>query len=348
MQPTGAGGGTHDIVAAMLFPGISEQVDNFEQRYELGSELGRGAFSTVLRVVHKERKTEHALKIVKKSQSVSKLASEIAMSMKVEHPGLVKVSAVLETEDSLGLEMELLLGKELFDAICDMEGAYTEHDAAHIIRQLAGVVSYLNSIGIAHRDIKPENIIYVAENASPCSAIKVTDLGLAKSRGESEALMITPCGTPGYVAPEVLQQAGYGFECDMWSIGVILYILLCGYQPFYEDPPMLYESIMAGRYTMPAEEWDLISAEGKQLVQGLLVVDPSQRLSAAQVLSHSWLASHADEADPSCPSLVKAQSNLGQFNAKRTFRVAGLKVLSSIRFAKMCRSANTSADGSGA
>jgi len=308
-------------------------VSPFADVCDLGVELGRGAFSTVFRATRKDDQTLHALKVVKKSFSIAKLASEIEMSMRVDHPGLVRVSTVLETQDSLGLLMELLEGKELFDAICDMDGAYTEHDAASVVGQLADVIFYLNGLGIAHRDIKPENIIYAAADAKPAERIKVTDLGLAKSRGSVADQMMTPCGTPGYVAPEVLRQEGYGNECDMWSIGVIMYILLCGYQPFYEDPPMLYESIMAGRYELPAEEWDLVSPLAKQLVNGLLVVDPAARMTPAQVKAHGWITGHSDRSLDVC-QLEMSKSNLCEFNAKRTFRRGVKKVVNALRLAR--------------
>eukprot|EP00656_Telonema_subtile_P018441 TRINITY_DN19961_c0_g1_i4.p1 TRINITY_DN19961_c0_g1~~TRINITY_DN19961_c0_g1_i4.p1 ORF type:complete len:236 (+),score=37.91 TRINITY_DN19961_c0_g1_i4:97-804(+) len=211
-----------------------------------------------------------------------------------------------------------------------MESAYSEHDAANIIAQLVDVVQYLNDIGIAHRDIKPENIIYVDSNSGPDAKVKLTDLGLAKSR-ESDMQMMTPCGTPSYVAPEVLKQAGYGFECDMWSIGVITYILLCGYQPFWEDPPMLYNSIMAGSYTMPVEEWEGISDLAKDLISKLLVVDASKRLTPAEVLDHAWIRGHVSKTLERGVLPETTSIKLKAFNAKRSFRMAGLKVMASIR-----------------
>eukprot|EP00658_Telonema_sp_P-2_P038018 TRINITY_DN27330_c0_g1_i4.p1 TRINITY_DN27330_c0_g1~~TRINITY_DN27330_c0_g1_i4.p1 ORF type:complete len:394 (-),score=127.73 TRINITY_DN27330_c0_g1_i4:362-1543(-) len=319
-------------VMAHLLPNISTLVEEFDDVFEIGDELGRGAFSQVFRIHRKETGERRALKIVQKTQAIAKLESEIALSMRVDHPGLVKMEDVFETGTCLGLQMELLEGKELFDAICDLDaGAYSEHDAAHIISQLADTIAYLNSLGIAHRDVKPENVIYVEASAALCSQVKLTDLGLAKIRDAQAAQMMTPCGTPSYVAPEVLQQKGYGDECDMWSLGVITYILLCGYQPFYEDPPMLYNTIMNGEYSMPEEEWDQISDLAKDLVRRLLVVDPTDRMTPAQVLDHAWCTGHlAKELDPAvlCPVV---SANLKEFNAKRTLRMAGLKVISSLR-----------------
>jgi len=157
--------------------------------------------------------------------------------------------------------------------------------------------------------------------------VKITDLGLAKLYGDHD-LMMTPCGTPGYVAPEVLAQQGYGMECDMWSVGVIMYVLLCGYLPFYEDPPMLYDSIRNARYDMPEADWDPVSSEAKDLVTRLLVVDREARLTPAQVLEHPWLTS--DTAKDNV--LGNIGEKIKSFNAKRKLRMAGLKIITANRF----------------
>merc|ERR1712224_544862 len=138
--------------------------------------------------------------------------------------------------------------------------------------------------------------------------------------------MMTSCGTPGYVAPEVISREGYGKECDMWSVGVILYALLCGYIPFYEDPPELYDSIRNARFDFPDEDWDVISAESKDLICKLLVVYPKVRLSPDQVLQHPWITNASDTVLGNIGQRMKADV------ARRRLRMAGLKIIAANRF----------------
>ena len=148
-------------------------------------------------------------------------------------------------------------------------------------------MAYIHSKGIVHRDLKPENLLYAAP--SPNENLKLADFGLAHILKENEILE-TACGTPGYVAPEVLNGDGYQTPVDMWSLGVVLYILLCGFPPFYDDSTrILFEIIKQGRYDFPPEYWDDVSESAKDLIRKLLVVDPAQRLTAAQVKEHPWV-----------------------------------------------------------
>jgi calcium/calmodulin-dependent protein kinase I len=187
------------------------------------------------------------------------------------------------------LVMELVQGKELFDKIVE-RGQYSERDAAHISRQFVRAIEYLHSRGIAHRDLKPENLLSVGSGDQ--EIIKVADFGLSKNFGDEK--MMTSCGSPGYVAPEVLECETYGKEVDMWSIGVIIYILLVGYPPFYADnDPALFKKIMACEYEF-GEGWDVISESAKDLIRKLLVKDPKKRLTAEQALQHPWLRKDTD------------------------------------------------------
>jgi len=184
--------------------------------------------------------------------------------------------------------MELLTGGELFDRIV-AKGSYSEKEASDLIKDIASAILYLHSIGIVHRDLKPENLIYLSpKNDSP---IKITDFGLAKYRSGKDMAMTTACGTPGYVAPEVLKNEPYDKAVDMWSLGVILYILLCGFPPFYhESTAQLYKQIKKGEYDFPDPYWTDISDSAKDLVRCLLCVPPKDRYTAAQVLAHPWIA----------------------------------------------------------
>jgi len=179
----------------------------------------------------------------------------------------------------------------LFDRIVG-KGSYKEKDAAFLIKQLVESLAYLHAKDIVHRDLKPENLLLKSKDDD--TVIKLADFGLSKIVGQ-EVMMQTACGTPGYVAPEVLKATGYGKEVDMWSVGVITYILLCGFPPFYQDNiPLLFESIMTADYDYPAEYWDHISDSAIDFIDSLLVVNPKKRLTAEQALQHKWLLNAPD------------------------------------------------------
>jgi len=190
--------------------------------------------------------------------------------------------------------MELATGGELFDSIVS-RGKYSEKDAARVVQQVASACHYLHAIGIVHRDLKPENLLLESKAAD--ARVKIADFGLSKIM-EATSVLQTACGTPGYVAPEVLLGEGYNQEVDVWSIGVITYILLCGFPPFYADSnAKLFEKIMAGSYTFPSPYWDKISESAKDLIKKMLVVEPKQRYSSKQVMDHPWIQGLAPVSD---------------------------------------------------
>merc|ERR1719222_1191188 len=190
------------------------------------------------------------------------------------------------------LVMELVTGGELFDRIVS-RGNYTEKDAASLMATLCDALNYLHGKHIVHRDLKPENLLY----SSPAddAIIKVADFGLARVVSGKD-MMKTACGTPGYVAPEILKNQGYDSGAvDVWSAGVILYILLCGFPPFYEEElPALFDQILHARFDFPSPWWDNISKEAKDLVKAMLVIDPAARLTAAQVMEHPFVKKPGD------------------------------------------------------
>mmetsp|Transcript_11707 Transcript_11707/g.28520 ORF Transcript_11707/g.28520 Transcript_11707/m.28520 type:complete len:243 (+) Transcript_11707:2-730(+) len=226
---------------------------------------------------------------------------------------------VVNEPKKINLVMELVSGGELFDRIVS-RGSYTEADAALCIRQICGALQYMHKMGICHRDLKPENILYATPD--PDAPIKLADFGLAKVVS-SDAIMQTACGTPGYVAPEILQNQGFGVEVDCWSVGVILYILLCGFPPFYEEElPKLFSTIMQGKYDFPSPWWDNVSDDAKDLVQKLLVVDPKARYTADDVLEHQWITTSAPTEQ-----LSEAMKSLKKYNANRKLKKVALGVI---------------------
>jgi len=211
---------------------------------------------------------------------------EMEILQKVHHPNIIALREMIDTKDKIYFVMELVTGGELFDRIVE-KGSYSEEDAKELVRKIVSAVEYLHSKGIAHRDLKPENLLVKSLECD--TEVKIADFGLSKII-DQEKMMQTACGTPGYVAPEVLQAEGYGEEVDMWSIGVITYILLCGFPPFYsESVPEVFEQIMKAEYDYPAEYWDDISEDAKDFINHLLVVDVKKRLSAKKALEHGWL-----------------------------------------------------------
>ncbi|XP_071357897.1 calcium/calmodulin-dependent protein kinase type 1D isoform X2 [Trachinotus anak] len=217
----------------------------------------------------------------------SSIENEIAVLRRIKHENIVALEDIYESPDHLYLIMQLVSGGELFDRIVE-KGFYTEKDASTLIRQVLDAVNYLHRMGIVHRDLKPENLLYF--NPQDESKIMISDFGLSKMEGSGD-VMSTACGTPGYVAPEVLAQKPYSKAVDCWSIGVIAYILLCGYPPFYdENDSKLFEQILKADYEFDAPYWDDISDSAKDFISNLMEKDPAKRFTCEQALRHPWIA----------------------------------------------------------
>ncbi|KAF3855038.1 hypothetical protein F7725_023093 [Dissostichus mawsoni] len=206
-------------------------------------------------------------------------------SATIKHENIVALEDIYESSNHLYLIMQLVSGGELFDRIVE-KGFYTEMDASRLIRQVLDAVNYLHNMGIVHRDLKPENLLYFSPHDE--SKIMISDFGLSKMEGTGD-VMATACGTPGYVAPEVLAQKPYSKAVDCWSIGVIAYILLCGYPPFYdENDSKLFEQILKADYEFDAPYWDDISDSAKDFISSLMEKDPEKRFVCDQALEHPW------------------------------------------------------------
>jgi len=265
--------------------------------YSIGAKLGTGGFAVVRKCKRRSDGVVFAVKVINKNNldvgDLKILETEVNIMRQVSHSNIIKMYDVFESRSKMCLVLDLLEGGELFDRIIE-KGHFSEKDAAHCFRQMADALDYLHGQNIVHRDLKPENLLFAT--AANDSAIKIIDFGLAGSCKLGP--LTTPCGTPNYVAPEILRSAPYGTPSDMWSIGVILYIILCGFPPFYEesdDLGRLYRKIKRAEYYMPSPYWDNISHHAKDLVQKLLNPDPVRRLTAAKALNHPWCRGKASE-----------------------------------------------------
>jgi len=266
-------------------------MSEIDKQYELKTELGRGAFSIVYLAHQRATHAQYAVKVINKKDLgkdyEKNLKMEVDILKKVNHSNIIALKDIFDTPEKLYLVMELVTGGELFDKIVE-KGSYTENEAIQLVKKIVSAVEYLHNIGIVHRDLKPENLLL--KRADNDLEIAIADFGLSKIVGQ-QIMMQTACGTPSYVAPEVLNASGYGKEVDMWSIGVITYILLCGFPPFYGDTvPEIFEQIMEANFDYPDEYWGSISKEAKDFINKLLVVDSDKRLSASDALKHPWLA----------------------------------------------------------
>lgn len=234
----------------------------FFDRYSLHETLGTGAFSEVKVGIDKTNGQKYAIKIVDRSKCKGKedmIETEVKILKMIRHENIVQLYDMYEFDHKIYLVMELVTGGELFDEIMK-RGTFSERDAAAIVQKILLAVKYLHQVGIVHRDLKPENLLLSDNGTSP--VIKISDFGLSKIFSESE-MMKTACGTPGYVAPEVLRKRGYGPQVDLWSLGVITYILLSGYPPFFDSSNTeLFKKIMAGRFKFDRPWWDAISDAG--------------------------------------------------------------------------------------
>ncbi|KAL3647221.1 hypothetical protein CASFOL_008189 [Castilleja foliolosa] len=270
----------------------SSQTPSFTHRYVLGAQLGLGKFGIIRECVDKSTGEVLACKSIAKERLVTEddvrsVKLEIEILTKLSgHENVVDLKAVYEDDDHVHLLMELCAGGELFHLI-EMRGSLSEHEASVVFKQLMEVLVYCHDKGIVHRDLKPENILLVS-HASSSSPIKLADFGLATHIEPGQTLHVT-VGSPFYIAPEVLA-GDYNKGADVWSAGVILYILLSGIPPFWGDTKStIFDAVRAARLCFHSDPWDQISSSAKDLISGMLCVDPSKRLTAAQVLAHSWI-----------------------------------------------------------
>ncbi|XP_068780918.1 calcium/calmodulin-dependent protein kinase type IV-like isoform X2 [Struthio camelus] len=299
--------------------------DTLAHYFELESELGRGATSIVYRCRQKGTQKPYAVKMLKKTVDKKIVRTEIGVLLRLSHPNIIKLKEIFETPTEISLVLELVTGGELFDRIVE-KGYYSERDAADAVKQILEAVAYLHANGIVHRDLKPENLLYATP--APDAPLKIADFGLSKIV-EDQVTMKTVCGTPGYCAPEILRGCAYGPEVDMWSLGIITYILLCGFEPFYDErgDQYMFKRILNCEYDFVSPWWDDVSLNAKDLVKKLIVLDPKKRLTTLQALQHPWVTGKA----ANFAHMDNAQKKLQEFNARRKLKAAVKAVVASTR-----------------
>uniref|UniRef100_A0A8C4XC31 calcium/calmodulin-dependent protein kinase n=1 Tax=Erpetoichthys calabaricus TaxID=27687 RepID=A0A8C4XC31_ERPCA len=278
--------------------------------------LLRGAFSVVRRCVKVLSGQEYAAKIINtkklSARDHQKLEREARICRLLKHPNIGEL---------------LVTGGELFEDIVARE-YYSEADASHCIQQILEAVLHCHQMGVVHRDLKPENLLLASKSKG--AAVKLADFGLAiEVEGEQQA-WFGFAGTPGYLSPEVLRKDPYGKPVDLWACGVILYILLVGYPPFWdEDQHRLYQQIKAGAYDFPSPEWDTVTPEAKDLINKMLTINPAKRITAAEALKHPWISHRSTVA--SCMHRQETVDCLKKFNARRKLKGAILTTMLATR-----------------
>ncbi|THU44227.1 hypothetical protein C4D60_Mb02t05180 [Musa balbisiana] len=304
-------------------PGLSDpiletpHISYLEDRYDLREELGWGQFGVIRACSDMLTGESAACKSIAKDRLVTpedirsiKLEIEV-MAWLSGHPNVVDLKAVYEANDYVHIVMELCAGGELFDRL-EKHGCFPECEAAILFRHLMEVVVFCHDKGVVHRDLKPENILMATKSSS--SPIKLADFGLATYIKPGESLSGT-VGSPFYIAPEVLT-GGYNEAADVWSAGVILYILLSGMPPFWgKTKSKIFESVRSAELRFPSDPWRSVSDSAKELIRGMLCRDPAKRLTAKQVIDHSWIKEHVQQHEVPCGQCCEISFTLGDLGS---------------------------------
>ena len=297
---------------------VGKAEGNLTDKYDIIKEIGSGGFSRCLLVKNKLTKQSYACKeLAKKSLSdYDGLMREVNLMIKLDHPNIIKLYEYYETEKHIYLIMELCTGGELFDRIVqNTENGiqFTEKQAASLFRQMMSAINYCHKNGIVHRDLKPENLLYLNKNEN--SPIKVIDFGMSK-RFTHEKFMNEKVGTAYYISPEILQ-GKYDEKCDIWSAGVILYIIICGYPCFNgEDDDEIFAAIQKGKIQFPSPEWDDISEDAKNLIKKMCC-PPEKRLTAEQVLKEVWVKDNAPNSSKTVAIPLKKDGFIAYANSNK-------------------------------
>ncbi|XP_039397955.1 serine/threonine-protein kinase DCLK2 isoform X2 [Mauremys reevesii] len=299
------------------------------EKYRVGKVIGDGNFAVVKECVERATGKEFALKIIDKAKCCGKehlIENEVSILRQVKHTNIIMLIEEMDTPTELYLVMELVKGGDLFDAITSST-KYTERDGSAMVYNLASALKYLHGLNIVHRDIKPENLL-VCEYSDGTKSLKLGDFGLATV---VEGPLYTVCGTPTYVAPEIIAETGYGLKVDIWAAGVITYILLCGFPPFRSENNLqedLFDQILIGKLEFPSPYWDNITDSAKELISLMLQVNVEARYTAAQILGHPWVSDDAlQENNMQAEVTGKLKQHFNNMLPKQNNTTAGVSVI---------------------
>ncbi|CAG9321174.1 unnamed protein product [Blepharisma stoltei] len=295
---------------------VSQKKGAVEDHYTIIKKLGSGGFGTVYQVVDKRTNIERAMKELPRSkmtqEASAQMLSEVEILRTLDHPNIMKVYELIESRKSYYIITEFLTGGDLFGKLLK-EKNLSEKAAAKYVYDFMSAINYCHKNGIVHRDLKPENLLL--ENSDPDAKIKVIDFGISQKLQPHHKLN-QAVGTIFYMAPETFT-GSYDEKCDIWSAGVILYIMLCGSPPFFaENVEQMAEIITQGNLTFRQPVWNSVSGEAKSLIQSMLATDPEDRLNAEQVLNHAWFKSYINNELPKTALSTEALGNLGKFHAQ--------------------------------
>jgi calcium-dependent protein kinase len=307
-------------------------IDNPNRAHDVYSlderKIGEGSYGVVRRGTHKSTKIVRAIKVISKGQmkDVRKFRAEIEIMKSLDHPNIIKLFESFEDTRQIHLAMELCTGGELFDRIIEAKH-FEEREAAVTVQQILRAVFYLHQQSICHRDLKPENFLFLTKDSLDKSVLKIIDFGLSCRFTPAQA-MRTRAGTPFYVSPQVLS-GKYDQSCDLWSVGVIMYILLCGYPPFYgRNDQEVLTKVRKGTYFFDEKDWGRVSNEAKNLIRTLLRVNPKERLTAEEALNHDWIQITAPRrTGVSLKANPRLLDNLRTFRTENKLKKAALQII---------------------
>ncbi|KAF1317761.1 Camk/camk1 protein kinase, partial [Globisporangium splendens] len=344
-QPKASEAATSTSVTVSEEPTTGAKSGKVTNYYTLGKVIGSGSYSVVREGVHKHSKEKFAIKCIKRSELTEEddeaIMTEVAILQQMHHPNIMTLREFFVEPEYYYLVTEFVSGGELFDRIVE-KTFYTEKEARDLVKILLSAIKYCHDKDVVHRDLKPENLLLMS--ADDDASIKLADFGFAKTVTKDDEGLVTTCGTPGYVAPEILEGTAYGKPVDIWSIGVITYILLAGYPPFHDDSqPVLFRKIRKGKYQYDSPYWDNVSDDAKDFISRMLVVDPKNRATAQDLLEHRWIV----DKDVATVPLTSALTELRRFHARKKFKAAvhSVQAINSMNKALSSSSSSLSSDG---
>ena len=303
---------------------ISSKTTPISKDYIMGKSIGTGAFGTVRLCIHKATRQTRACKILKKAtQDIKALQEEVEILSKLSHPNIMQLYEVYNDKTNFYIVSEFCQGGELFDAI-SKKGNFNENEASKIMKQVLSAITYSHQNNIVHRDLKPENILL--EDKGNDSIIKIIDWGCAKNFNKNEKLT-NKDGTPYYIAPEVLD-GNYDEKCDIWSCGVILYIMLCGYPPFDgESEEEILDKVKKGSFEFPKEEWKNISKDAIDLIEKMLTFESNKRISALECLRHNWFIKNKNKGISDKKTAKNIINNMKKFKRGKKLEQASISFI---------------------